>query len=92
MMPGMSVANESQVPHRPPQFGDDVEVRLRGFIIKDDVDGGRLVTVQLEDASGSGTVTVPAEEVAILRDVPRDQPRAFRAHQHDGLEPRLPTE
>lgn len=73
-MPGMSVADESQVPHRPPQFGDDVEVRLRGFIINDDVDGGRLVTVQLEDASGSGTVTLPAEEVAILRDIPRYRP------------------
>jgi hypothetical protein len=100
MMPGMSIADESTVTHRPPRGADQVEVRLRGRVVGTLTagEGGvHLVDVVLDpaevrvDDQGRVHVLQREERVAVLRDVPRDQPRAFRAH-HGGLEPRLPTE
>jgi hypothetical protein len=74
MMTGMSIADESQVSHRPPQVGDRVEVRLQGTVAE--VRNGMAWVVigsdQLEDEETS--TWQPVDQVAILRDIPRYRP------------------
>lgn len=73
----MSIADESTVPHRPPQVGDRVEVRLQGEVTEvRDEDGTAWVRVHLDDGrvSCNRTIWDQAERVAILRDIPRYQP------------------
>jgi hypothetical protein len=101
MMPGMSIADESTVTHWPPRDRDDVEVRLRGRVVGTLTagEGGvHLVDVVLDpsevrvDDQGRVHVLQREDRVAILRDIPRDKPAPFRAHQPEGLVPRLPVD
>lgn len=79
MMLGMSVADESAVPHRPPQLGDMVEVRLVGKVVESSTDGSVRVLLAWDQVERSAIgpseyVWKPAEQVAILRDIPTYQP------------------
>lgn len=71
----MSLTDESNVPHRPPQVGDRVEVRLAGKVVELR-DGLALVVVghdQLEEGEDV-SVWQAADRIAILRDLAQYQP------------------
>ena len=72
----MSVTDESNVPHRPPQVGDRVEVRATGRVQHVWAeDGVEVVRVALDaDQVEHGIAVQRADRVAILRDQPRYRP------------------
>lgn len=87
----MSIADESQVPHRPAKPGDTVRVSFDGHVVAErmDIDGDDTVTVMVSIGGRRFEVDIPRELAAVQRDIPRYEPGKTEWVDPD-LVPRLP--